>query len=35
MMLCEVALGEMYEPKTVEFVTELKAPFKSTKAPGS
>jgi len=34
-MLCEVALGEMYECLEYEFVTELKPPFSSTKGLGS
>jgi len=35
MLLCEVALGEMRELHETEYITELKAPYKSVKAVGS
>lgn len=34
LLLCEVALGEMLELENPEFITELKAPYKSTKGLG-
>jgi len=34
LLLCEVALGEMYETEKAEYITELKAPYKSVKGIG-
>lgn len=35
LILCEVALGEVLELENAEFITELKAPYKSVKGCGS
>jgi len=35
LLLCEVALGEMLELENAEFITELKAPYKSVKGCGN